>query len=96
MLLGVYESGSDTVVAVCDDGLLGNTYREGEIVLKVTDFYRGNPATPEEVRRALRGATIANLVGQESVDLAVEEGIVDPDTVIHVEGVAHAQMVCML
>lgn len=95
MLLKVYRSGIERLVAVCDTDLLGKSLSEGELVLSVTDFYRGEPASDEEIRAALRSATIANLVGERSVGLAVEEGLVDPDCVIRIEGVPHAQMIRM-
>ena len=41
----------------------------------------------------LRLATIANLVGEEVVRIAVEEGFIDESCVLRVDGIPHAQMV---
>jgi hypothetical protein len=40
----------------------------------------------------LQRATIANLVGDECIDVAVDAGLVDEETVIDVGGTRHAQL----
>jgi hypothetical protein len=80
------------LVAVCDAGLLGRTFEEGEVSLTVTEeFYGGDERPPEAVRDALARATTANLVGEDAVALAVEAGFVDDDQVLDVDGTRHAQ-----
>jgi hypothetical protein len=82
------------MVAVTDEDCLGKEFTEGEVRLEVSkNFYGDHHADYGEVLSALKEATIANIVGNESVALAVENGFVDPNDILFVQGVPHAQMV---
>ncbi len=82
------------MVAVCDKNIIGKKFREGELVLKLDEgFYKGSEASENEVEGALESATIANIAGEKAIACAVKCGCIDPDTVIFIEGVPHAQMV---
>jgi hypothetical protein len=94
MYLKSYSVGNDVLVAVCDSDLIGHTLHEGDLHLSVNeDFFKGQLAAEHEVRKALAGATIANLVGKRSVSCGIATGIIDEDCIITIEGVPHAQMV---
>ncbi len=94
MYLKSYSVNNEILVAVCDLELIGRTFREGEIHLSVNeDFFRGHPADEDEVKKALEDATIANLVGEQSVACGIDSGIVDEHCVITIDGIPHAQMV---
>jgi hypothetical protein len=96
MLLRERETPKGVLVSVCDEDCLGETYEDGDISLEVTEeFYAGEEATdadPEAVIDALRGATVGNLVGEESVAVAVDAGLIDEDRVLDVDGTEHAQL----
>ncbi len=82
------------VVAVCDRELLGKTLTHGKLQVRVTkEFYGENPATEEEVRKALRNGDNINLMGRRVVDLAVSMGIVEECGCILIGSVPHAQIV---
>ena len=84
------------MVAVCDEELLGLTFCEGDLHLSVNEtFFKGDPAGDVEVKAALLNATIANLVGNESVNCGIDSGIIDRDQVITIDGVPHAQMIIL-
>lgn len=94
MYLKSYSVNKEILVAVCDSELIGRTFREGELHLSVNeDFFRGHPADEDEVKKALEDATIANLVGEQSVACGIDSGIVDEHCVITIDGIPHAQMV---
>lgn len=83
----------EVVVVVCDRGLLGKEYKQGELRLKVDkSFYNGRNASVEECLEALQQATIANLVGS-IVKHAIERGIIAKENVLNIGGVLHAQLV---
>ena len=93
----IYKRGNDVLIGACDEKLLGKKFEEGKFQIHVKkDFYDGKRVTPEDLKKHLRDATIANLVGKETVECAIKAGIVDPDCVIKIKGVPHAQMVKML
>lgn len=96
MLLTERDTPEGTLVAVCDADVLGETFETGEVRLEVTEEFYGadaEEATEEAVVSSLRGATTANLVGEECVGVAVDAGIVDADRVLDVGGTVHAQLV---
>ena len=91
-----YELGSGVMVAVCDTELIGKSFEDNELVLKITEsFYKGEEATENEVVRSLKHATIANLVGERAVKCALDNDFIEENNVIFVAGVPHAQIVKM-
>jgi hypothetical protein len=88
----VYQQGGQVVVAACDAELIGQTFEEGEMILKVSSFYDGAFATEEELVMNLRSATCANLVGNRTIEVAVSAGMIDKGGVIKIGGVPHAQL----
>lgn len=89
----VHRQGREVLVAVSDAGLIGRIFREGNMRLHVHEsFYGDEHADATEVIRQLSACTIANLVGVDVVTLAIQHGFVDPNNVLDIEGVPHAQL----
>jgi hypothetical protein len=89
----VYRVQGEILLAACDEELLGKTFREGELKLEVKErFYRGELVEEEKLEELLEEATIANLTGERCVEKAIELGYVNPERVLRIEGVPHAQM----
>lgn len=96
MIVAERETPEGLLVAVCDREVLGETFKSGEFTLTVTEeFYGGDDAGEQEVANSLARATVANIVGEKSVDLAVDEGIVDEANVLEVGETVHAQLLRM-
>lgn len=94
MYLKVYRLEDEILVAVCDEKYLGREFIEGNLHLVVSkEFYGDRHAVYDEVASALKEATIANLVGEESVACGIEQGLIDSKNVIYIQNVPHAQMV---
>ena len=92
----MHRSGKELVLAAADKELLDSTLREGEIRLEVScDFYEGQDADEEMLVNRLGICTVANLVGKETVEVAVKHGFVSDNCVLVIEGVPHAQLVKM-
>jgi hypothetical protein len=82
------------LVAACDAGLLGETFRQGRMKLEVnTQFYGGALCSVEKAMEALAEADVANLVGEATIKAAVDKGLVDPEAVIYFGAVPHVQIV---
>ena len=82
------------LVAACDAGLLGETFRQGKMKLEVsTQFYGGALCSVEKAIEALAEADVANLVGEATIKAAVDKGLVDPEAVIYFGAVPHVQIV---
>jgi hypothetical protein len=94
MLLTERETPEGLLVSVCDPDVVGETFENGKISLTVeAEFYAegAREADADEVADSLARATTANLVGVESVGVAVERGFVDEANVLEFEGTRHAQ-----
>ena len=92
----IYKQGNDLLIGACDEKLIGMKFTDGKFQIDVSkEFYDGERISPEILKKYLGDATIANLVGKETIKCAVELGLVDPECVIKIKGIPHAQMVRM-
>jgi len=95
--LKIRTSGKETVVSICDKDILGKKFKEGRLKIHVTEsFYKGDLVPVEEAVKSLETATIANLVGENTISHAIKEGYVNKDSVIYIQGVPHVQIVKIL
>lgn len=86
--------GTDHVIAICDQELLGKTLVERNIRFFIDpNFYEGKLMPVSEAVKLIHNYTIANLVGKNIVEAAINEGLIDPEAVIEINGVPHAQIV---
>jgi hypothetical protein len=93
----IYKQGNDLLIGACDEKLLGKKFEDGKFQIDVSkEFYGGKRISPEVLKKYLQDATIANLVGKETIKCAIDLGLIDPECIIKIKGVPHAQMVRML
>ena len=93
MLVRERDTPEGLLVAVCDEACLGETYGDGDVSLTVTEeFYGGSEADADEVVDSLTRASVANLVGEECVTVAIEAGLVDEERVLDLGDTLHAQL----
>jgi len=93
----IYTTQGEIILAACDEDILGKTFEEGELQLKVSEsFYGGERVTQELFMSQLKTATIANLVGRKVVGIASELGMINEDCVLEIDGVPHAQIAKMI
>ena len=86
--------GRNVILAICDVEILGKTFRDGKIVFCVKEgFYKGDRVNVDEAICMIENCTIANMVGKNVVNRAIEKGYVHPDAVLDIKGVPHAQIV---
>ncbi len=75
---------SRTVVAICDENLLGKKFTEGIKQLDVAEhFYKGEKHSKSEVieimKYEFKSDSTFNIVGKESIQTAIETGIIQKD-----------------
>ncbi|MCK4415971.1 MAG: DUF424 family protein [Thermoplasmatales archaeon] len=93
----IYEQGDDLVIGACDEHLLGKKFVDGKLQIDVSEnFYGGQRISEKTLAKYLLDATIANLVGEEAVNCAIKLGLVNPDCILKIRGIPHAQMIRML
>ena len=93
----VYNTQGEVLLAACDDELLGRRFEEGELQLEVSEsFYGGESVSKETYIEKLKTATIANIVGKKTVNIAVELGMVHENCLLEIAGVPHALIARMM
>jgi hypothetical protein len=83
------------VVAVCDSDLLGKKFEEGMFQLDVKEgFYKGEEMSEEQaadvIFRMSREDATFNIVGEKSVAVAVNAGIITKEGIKKIQGVPFA------
>jgi len=90
----IYKVGNDVLIAACDAELLGKTLRNDDIEFRVSEkFYKDIIGDEELLKKNLSLATIGNLLGEKCVKCAIEMGLVEPENVIRIDEIPHAQFV---
>jgi hypothetical protein len=93
MILNERRTEEGLLVSVCDPDVLGETFEDGDISLTVTEeFYAGEEVDEEAVVDSLRRASVANIVGDHAVRVAIDAGIVEEANVLSIEDTLHAQL----
>jgi len=93
----IYKQGNDLLIGACDEELIGKIFEDGKFQIDVNkNFYDGERINAKLLKKYLNEATIANLVGKETIKYAIDFGFIDEDSVIKIKGVPHAQMVRMI
>jgi hypothetical protein len=98
VVMRVHRVRAEVVVAACDANLLGRDLpvgEQGRTVKVSSQFYGERRVSREELLFALERATIANLLGERVLRLAVEGGFVSPEGTGTLGGVPHAEIVSM-
>ncbi|SIS15282.1 DUF424 domain-containing protein [Natronorubrum thiooxidans] len=96
MLVNERQTPEGLLVAVCDEDVLGETFESDDVSLTVNEeFYGGETVGDDAVIDSLARATVANIVGTQAVELAIEEGFIDEANVLEVGSTLHAQLLWM-
>ena len=87
------KSGKHTLLAACDEELLGEILRDGKIVFKVgEEFHKGSKMPVEDAVELMKESTVVNMVGSNIVNKAIEHGMVHPEAILIICGIPHAQI----
>jgi hypothetical protein len=91
MLVKIHSSYRATV-AICDSEILGKTFEEGIKSITINPhFFQGEEKSDLEVLEIMEKGSYEdytfNIVGHESVKLALRAGLVKPEGIIKIQGV---------
>jgi len=94
MLIKIIRSQRD-LVAVCDSELLGKRFEEGKFQLDLTgSFFRGDEFSKEEtieiMKKMSKEDATFNIVGKNSVNCALETGIIIEEGIAEIQGIPFA------
>ncbi len=92
MIVKTHETKNGVIVAVVDKELIGQKVEEGDLQLDLnSSYYKGELKTPDEVGDLIRNAYGVNIVGEHSIKLALEEGIIDESMIKKISGIPYYQ-----
>lgn len=95
-LMRMHRHGREMVLAAADKELVGMVLREEVLKLDVCrEFYEGEEGSEDVLLNRLTMCTVANLVGERAVAVAIREGYIDDECVLRIAGVPHAQLAKM-
>ena len=93
MYVKIHKSKDRYIVAICDENLIGKEISEGDLNLNITArFYKGEKFSEEETLEKMKNFLNLNIVGKNSIKLAITAGILEEDSIIKIDGVPHAQV----
>tara|TARA_Y100000310_G_scaffold334313_1_gene413845 strand:+ start:987 stop:1283 length:297 start_codon:yes stop_codon:yes gene_type:complete len=83
------------VVAIADSDLLGKTFEEGKRQLDLTtQFYQGSEFTHDQavelIEKQMQEDSSFNIVGQKSVEAAIQAGLISSENVSTVQQIPFA------
>ncbi len=86
---------SRKIAAVCDSDLVGKTFEEGKLQLKVNEhFYKGKECDELKAIKILNNAKMDdacfNFVGKKAIELGIKAGIIDGKKILMIQGIPHA------
>ena len=93
----VYSTEHGSVVAMCDNELIGNIYVEGKMELNLKDyaeFYKGELVDESEAEDGVKGELIysANVIGERSVGIFLKNGIAGEENIRRISGIPFIQI----
>ncbi len=89
------KAGDSILVYIADREVLGRREEDTTrgIILKVPEFMgKGHPLSRGDAMREMLRNPIIILYGEKVVELAVELGLVDPQSILDVNGLKHVQI----
>ena len=94
MLIKIHQTYRN-VIAICDSNLLGKKFEQENLQLDMKEsFYKGEEKTKQEIisimQNMSREDSTFNIVGEESVNCALEAGIISKDGIKKIQGVPFA------
>jgi len=82
------------LVAVCDKELLGKKFEECNKQLDLSsDFYDGDERSDKETSDIMRNSYMLNLVGEKTIKLALEDGLILPENIKKIADIPYANII---
>ena len=84
------------LLVITDEDILGKIYSEKNLQLDLTkSFYQGDLHTIDEAKDKIKRAYILHFTGRFSVNLGVELDLIDPQKILNIKKIPHAEVSLM-
>ncbi len=82
----------EILLSASDSDLIGKDLRENGLHINVKrEFYGDVKVSRKTLEEAMEICTIGNFVGEYTIKIGIEKGLIDPSNIIRIQGVPHAQ-----
>jgi len=79
------------LLSICDGNLIGKTFEDEDKVLNVSKlFYQGEPMFENDILKLIKDNTLLNIVGEESVNFALNHKFIKKEGIIKIKNIPHA------
>ncbi|MEM1682978.1 MAG: DUF424 family protein [Ignisphaera sp.] len=90
----IHHINNNSIVAICDEEILGKVFKEGDIILDVSpNFYKGERVDFETVLRIIEEGEIVVVTGRRIIKKLSQLGLVNEDYALKVEDQLHIQII---
>ncbi len=84
-------SQTSDILAVCDENLIGKTFKEKDLKIEITErFYKGDLVDDNEAIKIMKEHRNINIVGNDSIKLALKNKIIEKENIIKIKNIPHA------
>jgi len=91
MYIKIHETQERKIISICDEDLIGKTFEEKDLQLKVSErFYKGEKLSEEKILEEIKSADYINLVGKNSINFAIKNKLILKENIIKIQNIPHA------
>ncbi|MFH1209561.1 MAG: DUF424 family protein [archaeon] len=81
------------LIVLCDSSLIGKKLSENDLCLNISErFYKGEKLNESDLKE-LDDSVMFNLVGKESIKIALKYKLINKDKIIKIQKVPHAMVI---
>ncbi|MEM4662655.1 MAG: DUF424 family protein [Candidatus Diapherotrites archaeon] len=93
MYCKVHKTQFGCVLAACDEELIGKNIKFGEVDFYIGEaFYKGKKVNEKVLAKLLEEHSNINLVGEKTVAVALEKGLITERSIVKIGNIPHVQI----
>ena len=91
MYIKIHKTSERKIISICDEDLIGKKFEEKDLQLDISErFYKGEKASEEKILKEIKGANYLNIVGKNSINLAIKNKLILRENIIKVKNIPYA------
>ena len=93
MYVKIHKNQDREILAVCDEDILGKTFEEGDLQIKISEvFYKGEKKSEKDTLDLINHFDNISLVGVKTIKLALDNELIEESSIIIINGIPHVQI----
>ncbi len=93
MFVKIHNSGNTEILAVSDEDLIGKKFKQGNLYIEVSEsFYKDKRVDKKQLEDLLLHFDNINIIGKQSIEIALKINIIQKENIIFIKGIPHAQI----